>query len=109
MSAPTRERVSSIAVLQAVLASASEVSIAAQLHVSIRTLRRFADGSVKMNWVTHTRLEGVAAELESKQAAEREEREAAQRERSRTSRKRDHASGSYTRVEPPAVALLTSA
>ncbi|MGH7619312.1 MAG: hypothetical protein ACREPM_19010 [Gemmatimonadaceae bacterium] len=56
-----------------------------------------------MNWVTHTRLLALAAEVETKQAAENEQ---AQRTRPQTPRKRERAaSGSYARVPAAAVAL----
>lgn len=100
--ATERQRVSSLAVLHDVLASASESSVAAQLHVSVRSLRRYAAGEIKMNWVTHTRLLGMAAELESKRAAELE---VAAQTRVQAPRKRERVSGSYPRVAAPAVAL----
>jgi hypothetical protein len=50
----------SISVLHDVLASADEASVAAELHVSVRLLRRYAEGAIRMNWVTHTRLQRLA-------------------------------------------------
>jgi len=54
-----------------------------------------------MNWVTHTRLQNIASELEAKRAAERE---AATRVR-RVTRKRERAAETYQPVAPTAVAL----
>jgi hypothetical protein len=51
----------SLSVLHDVLTSATEPLVAARLHVSIRTLRRYAAGELKMNWVTRMRLEAMAA------------------------------------------------
>jgi hypothetical protein len=55
-----RDRVPSLPVLEAVLARTSEATVAAHLHVSVRTLRRYVAGEVKMNWVTRTRLQRLA-------------------------------------------------
>jgi AraC-like DNA-binding protein len=93
------ERVPALIVLHAVLAHADEASLAARLHVSIRTLQRLAAGTVKMNWVTLTRLHAVAAELDAMRAAERE---ATARDRVRSVRRRE-TSGSYPRVAAPAL------
>jgi uncharacterized protein (DUF2267 family) len=98
---PQSARASSLDVLRDVLSRAAEDSVAAQLHISIRTLRRYATGAVKMNWVTHTRLQRMAAELEAKRAAERE----AARVRARSTRKRERVSETYQPAAPPAVAL----
>ncbi len=91
-SAPPSARASSLEVLRDVLSSAPEDSVAAQLHISIRTLRRYATGAVKMNWVTHTRLQRMAAELEAKRASERE---TASRARVRSTRKRGRVAETY--------------
>ena len=101
LSAP-QQRVPSIVVLQTVLAAASEATVAAELHVSVRTLRRYAAGSVRLNWVTHTRLMRLAEALDAKRAVEA--RETAERERATAGRKRGPASGSYARVASPVVA-----
>jgi hypothetical protein len=87
--------------LHDVLASATEESVAAQLHISIRSLRRYAAGTVNMNWITRTRLERMATELEARRAAELE----AARHRIRPVRKCERAPESYPRVPEPAVAL----
>jgi hypothetical protein len=102
VSAPGRQRASSIAVLQDVLAGSTEGAVAAQLHISIRTLRRYAEGSVRMNWVTHTRLQRMAAELETKRAAEHE---VIQRSRPQPGRKRERTVETYPLAASPAVAL----
>jgi uncharacterized protein (DUF2267 family) len=96
-----RQRVSRIAVLRGVLAGATEASVAAQLHISVRALRRYAAGEVKMNWVTHTRLMRMSADLEAKREADAE----AVPNCVVTTRKRERVSGSYRRVASPAVAL----
>jgi hypothetical protein len=102
VSAPQPERASSLDVLHDILSTTPEASVAARLHISIRTLRRYAAGTVRMNWVTHTRLQGMAAELEAKRAAERE---AASRTRMRTPRKRERAPEAYQVAAPSTVAL----
>ena len=84
----TRVRVPSTAVLQDILRYTSEPAVAAELRVSVRTLRRYAAGDMKMNWVTRTRLDGILAEIEARRA----------RERKRSARKREFASGSYASV-----------
>ncbi len=99
--ATERQRVSPVAVLRDVLAGATEASVAAQLHISVRSLRRYAAGEIKMNWVTHTRLMRMSAELEAKRDAEAE----AARSRVPAPRKRERVSGNYPRVAAPAVAL----
>lgn len=99
--ATERQRVSPLAVLHDVLAGATEASVAAQLHISVRSLRRYAAGEIKMNWVTHTRLMRMAAELDAKRDADAE----AARTRVPMPRKRERVSGSYPRVAAPAVAL----
>jgi len=101
VSAPRQVRTSSLDVLRDILVSTPEAAVAAHLHVSIRTLRRYAAGTVRMNWVTHTRLQNIASELEAKRAAERE---AATRVR-RVTRKRERAAETYQPVAPSAVAL----
>jgi hypothetical protein len=88
--APVRERVSSVAVLHDLLQHASEPAIAAGLHVSVRTLRRYAAGEMKMTWVTRTRLEVMIADIAARRAAEQEAAP-----RTRPSRKREFASGAY--------------
>lgn len=55
-----------------------------------------------MNWVTHTRLQNIAAELEAKRAADRE---AAKRVRARPNRKRERVGETYQPVAPSAVAM----
>jgi hypothetical protein len=99
------QRAPSFAVLQDVLVRLGEANVAAQLRVSVGTLRRYSAGTAKMNWVTQTRLLGLADELNAKDVAELE---AAQRERAQAARKRERTtsgSGSYPRVSPTAVAL----
>jgi len=92
--------------LQAVLAVENGATVAEELHVSIRTLRRYTAGTLRMNWVTHTRLMGLVETLEAKRNAEQrdaEQRDAAEWDRASANRKR-HASGSYARVASPVVA-----
>ncbi len=87
--------------LRGILANTPEASVAAKLHISIRTLRRYAEGTARMNWVTCTRLERMAAELAAARVAEHD---AAKRVRARSSRKRERAEN-YQPVAPTAVAL----
>jgi len=90
------ERIPSLAVLQDALSHAAEPLVAAHLRVSVRTLRRYVAGDLKMNWVTRTRLDGLVAELAAKRLAEQE----LARERARAARRRQLTPRGYT----PAVA-----
>ena len=80
---PAPKRIASVALLQDVLRQAAEPLVAAHLHVSIRTLRRYVAGEMKMNWITRTRLDGLVTELAAKRLAEHEAAE-----RARTTRRR---------------------
>jgi hypothetical protein len=102
--ATRRERLSSLAVLNIVLEGANEAVVAAQLHMSVGTLRRLKTGAGKMTWVTRTRLERIADELAAHRAAH-EAHQAAARERLATPNRRERPSGSYPRVPSPAVAV----
>jgi len=91
------------ALLRNVLSLSSDTAVAAELRVSLPTLRQYEAGSLRMTWVTYTRLEILRAELIAQPVSQGEP--AGHRARASSSKRLERRSGSYPVVAASSVAV----
>jgi len=88
--------------LRSVLSLSSETAVAAELRVSLPALRRYEAGTLRMTWVTYTRLEVLRAELIAQPV---QGKPPVRRARASASKRLERRSGSYPVVTASSMAV----